>query len=407
MMSSSHSARYPVRRRWLVLFLVVAAASIAAWHAVAEPDPAKGPLAALKQQAGDVHYTKLVVLGDKVQGGIYDPSLQYSPDGKIGYLAYSSITGDFKPVGPYVHTHLARSDDHGRSWHFVKAVCPSVDGLLQRPGSDPLAGVWRYEVPSLCCDPTDRGREWKLFVHKYFWNAKKNRMFDYGWIVLRTAGDPAGTWSEEVPLFGSGQVVLFGMLKAGRFPRDPYHQTRVDLNQLDPSLAGAVAYSEPGTIVRDGTIYLSLSVMGPGGPERIVLLASSDHAATWRFVNTLVNGKDAQALGYSYLDGSSLAADRGRVFLLAVPGSRRQMHDGTVALEFESLALGRLKRNPDGSLRVAAYFAPQPSILSGPGAGQSDYDERNTEGGLLMPQFNVRAYPEVFQIYQTGRRIVP
>jgi len=42
-----------------------------------------------------------------------------------------------------------------------------------------------------------------------------------------------------------------------------------------------------------------------------------------------------------------------------------------------------------------------------PGAGQSDYDERNTEGGLLMPQFNVRAYPEVFQIYQTGRRIAP
>jgi hypothetical protein len=83
------------------------------------------------------------------------------------------------------------------------------------------------------------------------------------------------------------------------------------------------------------------------------------------------------------------------------------MHDGTVALEFESLRDGRLKRNPDGTLRVAAYFPPQPSILSGPGGGQSDYDEHNTVGGLLMPQFNVNAYPEVFQIYQTGRRIVP
>jgi hypothetical protein len=83
------------------------------------------------------------------------------------------------------------------------------------------------------------------------------------------------------------------------------------------------------------------------------------------------------------------------------------MLDGTVALEFESLGKGRLKRNADGSLCVAAYFAPQPSILSEHGAGQSDYDEHNTEGGLLMPQINVRAYPEVFQIYQTGRRIVP
>jgi hypothetical protein len=373
---------------------------------------ANGPLAVLKRQAGDVHYAKLFISGEHNRGGIYDPSLEYTPDGKTGWLAYSSIAGDFKPVGPYVHTHLARSDDHGKSWHFIKAVCQSVDGSLQRPGSDPLPGVWRYEVPSLCCDPTDHGREWKLFVHRYFWNAKKDRMPDYGWIALRTASDPAGPWSEEVPLFGAGRVVLFGLFEAGRFPREPYHRTKVDLNSLDPGLADGVAYSEPGTIVRDGTIYLSLTLLKPGGPERIVLLASKDHAATWRFVNTLVNRKDAQKLGYAVLDGSSLAAERGKVFLLASPGARPDAHDGTVALEFESLAQGRLKRNPDGSPIVAAYFPPQPSVLSGRGAGQtdagqSDYDEHNTEGGLLMPQFNVRAYPEVFQIYQTGRRIAP
>ncbi len=233
-------------------------------------------------------------------------------------------------------------------------------------------------------------------------------MPDYGWIALRTASDPAGPWSEEVPLLGAGRVVLYGFIEAGRFPRDPYHETKVDLNGLDPSLADAVAYSEPGTIVQDGTIYLSLSVLKPGGPDRIVLLASKDHAATWRFVGTLVGRKDAQGLGYSVLDGSSLAAEGSKVFLLATPGTRSDWHDGTVALEFESLDAGRLKRNADGSLFIANYFAPQPSILSGHGqsdAGQSDYDEHNTEGGLLMPQFNVRAYPEVFQIFQTGRRI--
>lgn len=390
---------------------MAAIAVFVTWHTLAEPNPAQGPLAPLKQRAGDVHYTKLVIAGEQNRGGIYDPSLEYSPDGKTGWLAYSSISGDFKPVGPYVHTHLARSDDQGKTWRFVKAVCPSVDGSLQRPGSDPLPGVWRYEVPSLCCDPTDPGRPWKLFVHKYFWNAKKDRMADYGWIALRTASDPAGPWSEEVPLFGAGDVVLFGLIHAGKFPRAPYHQTKVDLNQLDPSLRDGVAYSEPGTLVQAGIIYLTLTLLKTSGPERIVLLASKDHAATWRFVSVLVDRKDAQALGYSVLDGSSLAADRGQVFLLASPGVRPDTHDGTVAFQFESLAAGRLKRNPDGSLLVAAYFAPQPSIAGHhagePNAGQSDYDEHNTEGGLLMPQFNVRAYPEVFQIYQTGRRIVP
>jgi hypothetical protein len=66
------------------------------------------------------------------------------------------------------------------------------------------------------------------------------------------------------------------------------------------------------------------------------------------------------------------------------------MHDGTVAFEFESLEQGTLKRDPSGHLAIAAYFPPQAAILSGPGGGQSDYDEHNTAGGLIMPQFDVR-----------------
>ncbi len=74
----------------------------------------------------------------------------------------------------------------------------------------------------------------------------------------------------------------------------------------------------------------------------------------------------------------------------------------------------------DGPLRVGArggharvrhfvedYFAPQPGVMSGPGAGQATYDPANPRGGLILSQFNWRAYPEVFQIWQTGRRIVP
>ena len=58
-------------------------------------------------------------------------------------------------------------------------------------------------------------------------------------------------------------------------------------------------------------------------------------------------------------------------------------------------------------LVVAAYFAPQPSIFFGTGAGQATYDSRNTPGGLIMPRFSLSAYPGAFQIFQTGRRIVP
>jgi hypothetical protein len=360
-----------------------------------------GTLAQLEQKAGDVHYTRLVPEGDRLQSGIYDPSAAYTADGSIGWLAYSSVTGDFKPVGPFVNTHLARSTDGGAHWQFVKALNTAAFATLVTADSKTLSGAWRYEVPSLVHDPADpdAGTRWKIFVHRYFWTAQQDRMIGYGWIALRTAADPAGEWSTEVPLFG-----------AGVRPLAPHHRTRIDLNALDDSLHSTLAYTEPGALAHDGVLYLSLTALKPrpGGPlHDIVLAASDDHGKSWRFVSTLLTRDDARAAGCEYFDGSSLAEDDGRFFLLAAPmvQNKNEVHYGTVAIEFESLGKGILKRDAHHAAVIAAYFAPQPGIFSGPGAGQSTFDSHNRNGGLIIPQFNVRAYPEVFQIFQTGRRI--
>ena len=366
-----------------------------------------GPLGKLKSAAGDVHYRKLVPEGERLENGIYDPSVAYAPDGSVGWLAYSSVTSTAKPFAGYVHTHLARSTDRGARWQFVKVLNASTDGNLTMPDGKQLPGVWRYEVPTLVCDASDpdpSGR-WKLFAHRYFWAPKYDRMVVYGWIMLRTAADPAGEWSAELPLFG-----------AGASPRAPYHKTLVDLNALDPSLHNMIAYSEPGALAHQGRLYLSLTALEPQGflgfsvSHTIILLASDDHARSWRFVATLLTRDDAQALGCDFFDGSALAEDAGRFFVLAAPMLRMgkmEVHEGTAAFEFESLAEGRLRRDTKHAPVVAAYFAPQPGIFSGPGAGQATYDPRNTAGGLIMPQINLRARPELFQIFQTGRRIAP
>lgn len=372
------------------------------------PNSLSDPLEAMKQAAGDVHYTKLVPAGEHPESGIYDPSVAYTPDGNVGWLVYSSVTGDNKPIGQYVHTHLARSTDGGASWQFAKAVNTSSNGTLVMPDGNQLSGVWRYEVPTLVCDPTDpdANRRWKLFVHVYFWEPKNNRMPEYGWIALRTASDPAGDWSAEVPLFG-----------AGKSPPSPYHTTRLDLNSFDASLKNSIAYSEPGALAHDGRLYLSMTSLHPrfswGGfsvGHTIFLLASDDHGESWRFVRKLLDNDDAPRFCSDAFDGSSLATDGGRFFLLASPvrrGKASEVHHGTLAFEFESLAEGRLRHDANGQPAVAAYFSPQTGMFSGNGAGQSCYDEHNTHGGLLFPQFNLKAYPEVFQIYQTGRRLIP
>jgi hypothetical protein len=364
-----------------------------------------GPLAELNRAAGDVHYTKLVPDGEQIAGGLYDPSLAYTIDGREGWLAYSSVEGDQKPVGAYVHTHLARSRNVGARWQFIKVVNASHDDTLVLPDGKSLPGLWRYEVPTLVHDAADPepSRRWKLFAHQYFWTPKQGRMVAYGWIALRTAADPAGEWSASVPLFGAGQS-----------PAAPYDKTLVNVNALDASLRNAVAYSEPGALAHDGRLYLSLTALKPhlslsgiGVEHVIVLLTSDDHGRSWRFTRTLLTPADAEALGCDYFDGSSLAEEAGRFFLLAAPmvQGKTEMHYGTAAFAFESLLEGRLKRDNNARPTVAAYFAPQPSLFSGPGAGQATYDSHNTSGGLLMPQFNLKAFPEVFQLYQTGRRL--
>jgi hypothetical protein len=402
----------PFQRRNILLFVAVAIVAFGFWWRWrTKTNSEQEPLALLKRAAGEAHYTKLVIAGDAVEKGIYDPSVAYTPDGRVGWLAYSSVKGNGNLIkgrlalGEYVHTHLARTTNGGANWIFVKVLNLSTNGTCARTDGRGLEGVWRYEVPSLVCDPTDpdTNHRWKLFVHRYFWERDRNSRMDYGWITLRTAADPAGEWSAELPLFG-----------AGKNPLAPYHATCVDVNSLDASLKHNVAYTEPGALAQAGRLYLSMTALQPrlglGGINvsyTIILLASDDHGSSWKFIGSLLKPQDATHFGYDYFDGTGLAKDSGRLFLLAVPGSRRGlMHDGCVAFEFESLAEGRLRRDGDGHPVVTSYFAPQPGILSGPGAGQATYDPANVQGGLIFPQFNLQSYPEVFQIFQTGRRLV-
>lgn len=332
-------------------------------------------------------YQKISINGDAPRNGIYDPTVEYKNDDE-GWLAYSAIEGNAQPAGPYIHTRIAQSTDRGATWRFVKTVNTSYDDTIEIVNQGAQKGVWRYEVAALVYDPTDSGREWKLFFHRYFWTEKTDRLPAYGWIGYRTASDPAGTWSDEVALFGAGQ-----------FPPAPL-KTQINLNNLHTDLKNAVAYSEPGVIAINSVIYLSLTSIAKDGHDRIFLLRSDDHAKTWSYVATLLSKKEAEAFGFRYFDGSSLAQEGAGFFLLASPMKEDPQHEGTMIFEFENIQRGMLKRD-NGNLVVRKYILPDEKVATNRGAGQSDYDARNSAGGMIMPQFNSKSYPEVFGIYST------
>ena len=103
-------------------------------------------------------------------------------------------------------------------------------------------------------------------------------------------------------------------------------------------------------------LYLSLTGLVLEGPDRIILLASDDHGSTWRYVETMHLLVDAAVLGFSSFDGSAIAAERERVFLLVTPESPGILHDGTLVIEFESIESGALVR--DAGIPVITKHLP-------------------------------------------------
>ena len=337
-------------------------------------------------------FEKLVVIGDPDRNGIFDISVEYGPDG-TGWLAYSRVE-----LPKYVSTHLARSDDRGRSWTYVGAINPSRDDTITSGGRT-VTGARRYETPSLVYDPwDDPARRWKLYAESYIAVAPhrpENNLHGTGWIEVRYAHRPDGRWSQPVRMFGSSQS-----------------GSRVDLNRLHPDLAEMRFYNEIGSIALDGVLYLSLdasttsSGLGDWENRRIVLISSPDHGESWHYAGTLTDYDDASDAGYFVLTGSSLVKEGNRLFLFVTPsgakglGRKNRGHDGTWIIEFEDIARARLKRDAAGTLTVLRTIPIEFDT-----GGLSDYHEQNTFGGILFPQIDTQSGPDVFQTYMTGQRI--
>lgn len=324
---------------------------------------------------------------------MFDVSVEYGPGG-TGWLVYSRVV-----LPKYVSTHLARSSDQGRTWTYVAALNVSRDDTITVDGAA-VAGAWRYETPTLVHDPEDDpARQWKLYIERYFTvppHGPSDSFHARGWIEVKYAHRPDGQWSKAVRLFGSRTS-----------------GSRIDLNRLHPDLREMKFYNEIGSIALDGVLYLSLdasptaSGLGDWGKRTVILVSSPDHGKAWRYVGTLTGYDDASGSGYVVLTGSSLVTEGRRVFLLATPagakgfGRKNRGHDGTWIIEFEDIARAKLKRDAQGKLVVLRKI---PIDLHA--GGLSDYHEQDTHAGILFPQINTNARPDVFQTYKTHQRIV-
>jgi len=362
-------------------------------------------------------YERIVIKNETANKGVFDPAVEYNQDGSQGWLIYSGLEQEPEEINDhypkYVHTHLARSTDHGKTWTFVKRINESQEDTIHSPlfkkilglKSDTIKGTWYHEVPTLVHDPDDPGAEWKLFWHKYFSIDKhslpgpdpivqqRHRILTHSWIMYKSASSPEELSSaEEIKLFATGSA-----------------QTKAKYNFDDyTGLKGITVYSEPGSIYKDGVLYLTLSWFqaGEGEEHKLLLLSSADHGETWGYRGVVINDDDARRLGGCIrFTGSALVEADGRVFLLICPIKKRIGYDGVYIFEFEDIAEGRLKRNSKGELIIHKYV--KQGMANKLNGGQSDYDAHNTYGGIIMSQADISSSPKIGQIYSTKEKIIP
>ncbi len=324
--------------------------------------------------------------------GILDPSVAYDSQAKTAWMAYAS-----QEQGGLIHVRVARGTSICESWAQTQGGIPAKsDDILAPDGQSVFrSGAWRVETPSLVHDPDDKGREWKLFAYKYFWPTEKSQALQvaqhYGMIVMRTASDPAREWSPEQWLLSP----------AADYPPPPYEQmVAFHLNDLSPDLQDVVTYARPSVIAADGVLLMSLSAFtGAATPDRIVMVASRDHGASWQYVGTPLKHADIAALGpYTTLAGATLAVQKGKVYLVAALGDAAMTGRGTFVFAFDDPGRGLLQRDGKGVPVMARQLPLTAKAHGALGGGVATYSESCPQGFFVGEQT-----PEGFQIFKSYR----
>ncbi len=355
----------------------------------------KGSHAELTHYRNTERWHRITILGPKNRGGIFDPSIVHNPNNGKLWMAYSTIYGPGKypktKAGPYIRSSLATSSDGGRTWVFVRHLNESWSDDIRINWLTRFSGVWRAEVPRIVYTPGDSGKEWKLFVHRYFWDKSKDRLPALGWIGYSHAPSPEGPWSEEIPYFGA----------SNKFPIGKYNKTKFTLSDI-PGLKNHdyVAFSETGALYYQDKLYVCLTALKKHGPDAIILLSSDNYGKTWKFVNTLADRQDAQRLNFKHFDGADLALKDNKPVLLVSPAKPGVLHFGTLIIPFANIEKGELHRAKNRKLLPIKHIRPQMQIINHTGGGQSTYSEWRGQKVFLMPQTNFKTYPDVFNIYR-------
>ena len=300
----------------------------------------------------------VTIASDAPAEGIFDPSLVYPAGAAAGAMAYSAV-----PDQMTIRTHLAVSSDGGASWTYVaEANVPEAASIASSDATECPGGTCTgnliSEVPSLVydADEPDAAKKWKLFAHRYLVGAGVALHYRLGTITLQTAPAPDGPWTAPAKWIGWNSS-------------SAYSSTGVQVNASSlPGTSDCIALTEPGALWLPGVLDVAVGcvyVDAGAAKIRVELLRSTDHAASFAHVATLLRPEDATcfAPGAS-INAADLFATNGTEYVAATPSDATGYH-GCLVFALADPATGALHRDGSGRAIVTREITTTTGQFSG------------------------------------------
>ncbi len=327
--------------------------------------------------------------------GYGDPTLERDPLTGTIWLAYSWLDTLVNSAGPppvlnrAVQTHLARSDDGGATFTFVRPV--NVATQLTHPDTG-VPGWADHEVPSLLYEASDWQMVWLTYFAPYgdFPPGPTDSHSDF-YLVRSTAAAPGGLGdSSQAWTDGSGTSPSFGV--------------KYNLSTL-PQLSDCAAFTEPALFDDGGAAYLAVNCVvvanGVRRPdlERLVLLKET--TAGYSYAGALLTYADAQYVSASRLEQADInRSASGALLLIVTPISETTPENhGCIVYQITDVASAQIRRDDAGHAAPLASIAGDPSDAT-IGAGQCTYDASSASGVLIVMHQVSNAI--VYSLHATG-----
>lgn len=320
--------------------------------------------------------------------GYADPSIRQEPNSTRIWVAYSfpHIKQSGNYYIPSVAIHLAKSEDSGNTWSFVKNLFEPIS--LNNPANTNQDGFLDHEVINLLPISNGSTTDWFAACLNYFvptvggYASRPNNSF---YISIIKSNSPDN--------LDKGQVGTIG----GNLTHSAWN---VNTTLIPPDLTNDYFFWNEPALYYDadnGKLYLIMVAFVYNGGKPVMSKnnvyvysttpAGNPNSWTWQFKGTLVNSSIASELGGERLSQVDLSKGTdGKLLLICTPDDFNSTkndfnHKGCKVLEIQSLENPGFERDANEKLIVRTIITA--SDANDLGSAASSYDPASSTGILF------------------------